>query len=208
MVGLAALGATLVLGNVAPASAQTADNPSATATDSTAADVGKFLGGAAVGLLTHEAGHLLFDVAFDARPGVGRVDFHGIPFFAITHRSDLSPKREYLVSSAGFHVQHLENEILLRKDLRHADAPFGKGMLAFNVITSAAYAGAAFAKTGPYERDTRGMADSVRVNERIMGVLILAPALLDTWRYLHPDAKRAAWTSRGFKVGLVLMVFR
>ena len=40
-------------------------------------------------------------------------------------------------------------------------APFAKGVLAFNVAASAAYAGAAFARTGPYERDTRGMASQL-----------------------------------------------
>src|SRR5262245_60278902 len=48
---------------------------------------GQFLGGAAVGLGTHEAGHVFFDVLFDAQPGLGKVNFHGLPFFAITHRS-------------------------------------------------------------------------------------------------------------------------
>jgi hypothetical protein len=52
------------------------------------AAVGGFLGGIAVGLAAHEAGHLFFDVIFDADPGIKRVEFHGIPFFAITHRDD------------------------------------------------------------------------------------------------------------------------
>ena len=170
----------------------------------------QFLGGAGVGLATHEAGHLLFDFIFDAEPRIKGVDFHGIPFFAITHRSDLSPRREYLVSSAGFLVQHVENELLLgrRPNLRHEHAPFLKGLFTFNILASSAYAGAAFARTGPYERDTRGMASASRVDERLIGVMVLAPALLDAWRYYHPDAKWAAWTSRGAKVGMVLLVIR
>jgi len=172
--------------------------------------VTRFVAGAAVALGTHEAGHLVFDFIFDADPGLTAVDFHGIPFFAITHRPNLSPRREYLVSSAGFTVQHLENEWLLgrRPNLRREHAPFLKGAFTFNVATSVAYAGAAFAKTGPYERDTRGMSGASRVDERVIGMLVLAPAVLDAWRYFHPESKWAAWTSRGAKVGLVLLVFR
>ena len=175
-----------------------------------AAQVGLFAAGAALGLGMHEGGHLVFDVIFDAGPSLRRVDFHGIPFFALTHDRVLSPRREFLVSSAGFGVQHVGSEWMLtrRPDLRHERAPFAKGILAFNVLTSAAYAGAAFAKTGPFERDTRGMADAVRIDERWIGVMVLAPAVLDTWRYFHPRSKWATWTSRGAKVGLVLLVLK
>jgi len=169
-----------------------------------------FIGGAGAGLITHEAGHVAFDFLFGADPHIKAVDFHGIPFFAITHRADLSARREFLISSAGFTVQHLENEWLLSRKphLRGEHAPFLKGMFTFNILTSAAYAGAAFAKTGPYERDTRGMASSSRVDERVIGAMVLAPAVLDAWRYFHPDAKWATWTSRGAKVGLFLLVIR
>ena len=36
----------------------------------------------------------------------------------------------------------------------------------------------------------------------------LAPAVLDTWRYLKPESRWAAWTSRAMKVGAVLMVVK
>ena len=81
-------------------------------------------------------------------------------------------------------------------------------MVAFNVLASVAYAGAAFARTGPTERDTRGMAHNARMDERAMGALLLAPAVLDTVRYYNPDAMWAAWISRGVKLGLVLLVLR
>lgn len=169
-----------------------------------------FLGGAAIGLAAHEAGHLLFAIAFDADPGIGKVDFHGIPFFALTHRSGLSPAREFTISSAGFWVQHATNEWLLtrRPRLRGERAPLLKGLFAFNVLASVAYAGAAFARTGPLERDTRGMAASLRVDERWMGALVLAPAALDTWRYFAPDGRVLVWISRVVKVGAVLLVFK
>lgn len=152
----------------------------------------------------------MFDVVFDADPRLESVDFHGVPFFALTHRKQLSPRREVVVSSAGFWVQHATNEWLLTKrpDLRREPAPFAKGVFAFNVLTSMAYSGAAFARTGPFERDTRGMADAARMDERWVGAMVLAPAVLDTWRYFRPDSKLAVWLSRGAKVGmLVLVVF-
>lgn len=113
------------------------------------------------------------------------------------------------MSSAGFWVQHAGNEWLLseRRPVRNR-GPVAKGIFTFNVLTSAAYAGAAFAKTGPVERDTRGMAESARVDERWIGALLLAPAVLDAWRSFHPDAKWAAWTSRGVKVGMGVLIVR
>ena len=169
-----------------------------------------FLGGAAIALAAHEAGHLFFDVVFDADPGVRRVEFHGIPFFALTHRTDLSPRREFTISSAGFWVQHGVNEWLLtaRPRLRQEGAPLLKGIFAFNVLASVAYSGAAFAKDGPQERDTRGMAASLGADERWMGTLILAPAVLDTWRYFDPDARVPVWISRAVKVAAVLLVIK
>lgn len=160
--------------------------------------------------MAHEAGHLTFDLIFDADPRFKRVDFHGVPFFALTHRKPLSPRREVAVSSAGFWVQHATNEWLLTKrpGLRREHAPFARGVFAFNVLTSMAYSGAAFARTGPYERDTRGIADAARVDERWVGAMVLAPAVLDTWRYFQPDSKLAVWLSRGAKLGMMVLVVR
>ena len=186
------------------AEAQPADSPSA------GKQVASFLTGAAIGLAAHEAGHVVANLAFGEKPGLGKVNFHGIPFFAITHRSGLPSHEEFIISSAGFWVQNAGNEWLLtrRPDLHSQDAPMKKGVFAFNVLASVAYSGAAFAKTGPDERDTRGMAAAARVDERWIGALVLAPALLDAWRYYHPDTKWATWASRGVKIGMVVMVVR
>jgi hypothetical protein len=172
--------------------------------------VGAFLGGFGVGLAAHESGHVLFDVIFDADPRITRVEFHGIPFFAITHDPGLPPRQEFAISSAGFWVQHATNEWLLTRNprLRSASSPFTKGVFAFNVGTSMAYSVAAFGRTGPAERDTRGMAESARIDEPWIGAVILAPALLDTWRYFDPDSKWPVWASRAAKVGAVLLIFR
>lgn len=178
--------------------------------DSAAVSTVKFLGGAALAFGMHEGGHLVFDVAFDAHPHLKKVEFGGIPFFAVAHDAGLSPRREFSVSSAGFWVQHATDEWLLAShpDLRAEHAMVLKGLLAFNVLTSIGYSMAAFARVGPYERDTRGMADSIGVSERVIGVAILAPALLDAYRYYRPDSKLAKWMSRGTKIGGVLLVMR
>jgi hypothetical protein len=170
----------------------------------------KFLGGGALALAAHESGHLLFNGIFDAHPGIKKVSFHGIPFFAITHDSGLSPRREVIIDSAGFWMQEAANELILsrRPNLRRERAPLLKGILAFNVLASVSYAGAAFARTGPLERDTRGMADALGWKEPWVGFLILVPAILDAVRYYHPEARWAAWGSRAAKIGGVVLVLR
>lgn len=177
-----------------------------------AASIVAFLGGAATALAAHEAAHLAFDFGFGANPRLARVDYGGIPFFAIAH-DPVSRRREYLISSAGFSAQHAISEWVLttRPGLRRDNAPFVKGAIAFNVLASVAYAGAAFSRTGPPERDTRGMAVSLGsggVNERWIGAMVLAPALLDGYRYFVPDSRWAPWVSRAAKIGLVVLVLR
>jgi len=178
--------------------------------DGTGESLGRFLGGALAGLGAHEMGHLLFDVVFDADPGIEKVSFKGLPFFAITHRGDVTPRQEYVISSAGFWMQHATSEWILSADpdLRHTAGSFRKGVLAFNVGASAVYAAAAFARTGPAERDTRSMAASLGIDERWVAVMILVPAVLDAVRYFRPDARWVAWSSRGVKIGLVLLVLK
>ena len=173
-------------------------------------DTVKFLAGGVLGLAIHESGHLVLDVVLDASPTVKGVTFGPFPFFAITHRADLSPRREFAISSAGFWMQDLSSEWLLttRPTLRDAHAPAAKGVLAFNVLNSAGYACAAFARAGPFERDTRGMAGSIGADERAIGALVLAPAVLDAIRYFKPEARWAKWASRAAKLGSVLLVIK
>ena len=169
----------------------------------------KFLGGMATGFAVHESGHLLFDVVFDASPEINRVSFIGIPFFAISHKNGLPARQEFTISSAGLQVQNLTSEWLLttHPNLRQQQAPFKKGWFAWNIVASTAYGVAAFARIGPYERDTRGMAASLGVSEPWIGGMVLAPAALDTWRYFHPESRWARWTSRIVKTGAIALIF-
>ena len=172
-------------------------------------DTAKLIGGAAVGLAIHESAHVVADFANGVSPGVKKVTFGPLPFFAITH-DPVSPGREFVISSSGFWAQHAVSEYLLttRPSLRDEHAPVLKGLLAFNVLTSAAYSVAAFARTGPDERDTRGMAISARVDEPVIGVLILAPAIFDAARYVGVRKGWVVWASRAAKIGGVLLVIR
>ncbi len=177
---------------------------------SAASKFGRVLLGGAAGLGIHESGHLVADWAFDEKVVVKKVDYKGIPFFALSHAPDLSPRREYVVSSAGFWSQYLYSEQILTHHPRLKDeqSPLRKGLLTFHIVTSLVYSGAAFGKTGPVERDTRGMASSRRISERWIGVMVLAPAILDAYRYFNAGARWASWASRGAKMGSVALVLR
>jgi len=172
-------------------------------------DLGAFLAGAAVGLVAHEAGHLILDSAVGADVEFKKVNAGPFPFFAITHQP-VTAGREFAISSAGFWVQHATDELILtqRTHLRSEHAPFIKGVLAFNVLTSIGYAVAAFAQRGPEERDTRGIAASARVDEPWIGVTVLAPALLDGARYYKADVPWLKWASRAAKAGGALLIIR
>jgi len=175
-----------------------------------AGSAARFLAGGAIAFGVHEGGHVLFGQLFGTKTGLRRVSFAGIPFFAITHDGTLTRRRQYVVSSAGFWTQQATSEVLLtvRPRLRYENSPLLDGILAFDVLASVAYAGTAFARYGPYERDTRSMAATLGVNERWVGLLVLLPAILDAYRYFNPDANWAAWASRGVKAGGVLLVLR
>jgi hypothetical protein len=194
----------------ARACAQSTPGQAARPREHIVADVARFLAGGALALGVHEGGHLFFDAVFDADPHITRVQFGPFPFFAIAHRPDLSPRREFTVSSAGFWVQEATNEWLLAKrpNLRREHAPLAKGVFAFNVLNSIGYGAVALAKAGPAERDTRGMAASISVDERAIAAIVLAPALVDAYRYFRPESNWAKWASRIAKAGGVLLVIK
>ncbi len=167
------------------------------------------LAGASMGLVVHESGHLITGALFDAHPGTKPIRYAGIPFFAITHEP-VTRQQEFVISSAGFWMQHVGTEWLLtaRPHLRDESRPFLKGVLIFNLATSAMYAGAAIGRLGPPERDPLGMSRSLGRSgwpEPVIGALILAPALLDGYRYLKPDQRWAVWASRGVKAAFMAL---
>jgi len=192
---------SLTLAVASPVAAQT---PSASTPPSRIVQTARVLTGAAAGLVVHETGHLVFGAALDAHPRLARIDYGGVPFFAI-HHDNVSARREFAISSAGFWMQHAGSEWVLsaRPRLEQESAPFVKGVLVFNLAASAVYGISAFGRFGPPERDPRSMAASLGrdgVPEPAIGVLILAPAALDFYRYGHPNARWAVWTSRSIKI--------
>jgi hypothetical protein len=209
--GTATRSASAVIVLVCAAAPLHAQQPQPTSTSPriSTTDIAQFFAGAALGLGLHESGHLILDAAFGASPGIRKVSAGFIPFFAITHHP-VSPAREFAISSAGFWVQHATSEILLtrRSDLRHEHAPIAKGLLAFNVLTSATYAGAAFVRRGPVERDTRGMAVSADLGEPWIGVSILVPAALDAARYYRPRSRWLRWGSRASKAAGAMLILK
>jgi len=169
-----------------------------------------FLGGAAAGLGIHETGHVIFSATFDANPRVEPLHYGVIPFFKIEH-DPVTRRQEFVISSAGFWMQYVDSEWILtaRPDLRHEHQPFLKGMLAFDLAASTVYSIAALGQFGPLERDTRGMAVSLGKDgwpEPVVGVIVLAPAALDGYRYLHPESRWAQWASRSAKIASVVLV--
>ena len=202
--------ALLLLASCAgPASAQDGTPAAPASSRPSAGTIATFLGGAALGLGIHESGHVATALLFDADPGIKGVSFGPIPFFAITH-DPVSPAREYAISAAGFWMQAASSEWILTRqpNLRDERAPLAKGVLAFHVAASTAYAFAAFAGVGPQERDTLSMAASLRCKESWVGAMVLAPAAFDVWRYRNPESTWARWASRAAKVGLVMAVIR
>lgn len=147
----------------------------------------KFLAGAAVGAGLHEAGHLA----------------------AGWKRYDVSRRRAIAATSAGFWAQYLTTETVLTRHphLRSNRSPFLKGVIAFHLVTSAGYTVLAMTQSGPHGRDTLDMSQAIGVNERWIGALVLAPAVVDGIRYLRPEARWAKWLSRGIKLGSVALVY-
>lgn len=108
----------LLLAGPMPASARPETEAAQQRDHSAGKRIASFLAGAATGLATHEAGHVVMNLALGEKPGIRKVDFHGISFFAITHSQGLPHRKEFAISSAGFWVQHAANEWLVRPPAR------------------------------------------------------------------------------------------
>jgi hypothetical protein len=207
---------------VAPGRAQVASEPPS----STARTLGLGSLGFVTGFLAHESGHLAANLMLGNVPAFeGLMVFGFIPFFAITPRincyGDECTKHDgerfaaghrgkYAIVSAGYNVQHLTDEVLLtrRPGLRFEDAPYQKGVLAFNVFLSCMYAFAALTGLQDPHGDMAGMARLSNVHHVPLAFALLAPAALDTFRYFVPGSQRwSAWVSRGTKLAFVGLNF-
>jgi hypothetical protein len=52
------------------------------------------------------------------------------------------------------------------------------------------------------------MAQGLGVSEGTVGLVVLSPAVLDVYRYLHPDSTWARWAARIAKAGSVVLVVK
>ena len=166
--------------------------------------------GDGLGLATHEGGHLVANWLLESEPYLRRVQGGRIPFFAVTHFDSLPARHEFIVSSAGIWAQFVAAEWILTSSphLRRERAPIKKGILAFHVATSTLYGIASFGEMGPPERDTRGIALGWGRREEWVGISVVAPGILDAYRYFHPTAKWARCASRLSKGMLLVPLLR
>jgi hypothetical protein len=187
--------------------------------------VALFVAGGATAFLAHEGCHALANFAFGNTPRLERVSFVGVvPFFTVSPGiqcvGDTCVKRDgqpfadgrpglYTILTAGLQCQHLADEIMLTSEprLKDREAPFRKGMLAFNTITSVAYVAANWLGAEPAAGDLAGVYRDTRAPRTLTNVLVLGAAALDIARFLAPDAPALPWLSRAAKLGVTGITF-
>jgi hypothetical protein len=202
------------------------DEPEATITDVNSwRSAGRFLAGVATGFFAHEAGHILANLVQGNVPQIqGIWGFGFIPFFTVAPRISCYEGHcvkhngeplstgvggKVAITSAGFNVQHVTDELLLSFEprLRYRVAPYRKGLLAFNVLLSVGYAISAITRIENPEGDLSSTARLMGVPPEVYACTLLAIAGLDTYRYFVPDSRWAPWVSRGAKVAFIGVVF-
>jgi hypothetical protein len=200
------------------------EGPAAQVPSSWGRDLGLGAAGAVSGFLLHESGHLLANLLLGNVPNVhGTRVWGALPFFVIRPRIDCTGDHctkhnghefgpgqngAFFIVTAGFHAQHATDEILLTRtpNLRQRDAPFQKGLLAFNVFLSVFYAAGTFTGLEDPYGDLGGAARRSGMHEAWLAT-VLAPAALDTYRYFVPCTRWAPWVSRASKASLFGLTF-
>ena len=194
-----------------------------------AASFARRLGLGAAGVLTaflaHETGHIFANLMMGNNPHFeGTLVFGFVPFVVvspgITCRGERCVDRSgehfaggrrgnYFIVTAGFHVQHLLDEVLLgaEPNLRTRAAPFQKGMLLFNLFLSCLYAGGAFTGLEDPHGDLVNAATLSGFHEAWLASLLLVPVALDAYRFFVPSSRWSPWVSRGAKAALLGLNF-
>jgi hypothetical protein len=181
--------------------------------------------GAVSAFVLHETGHVVANLLMGNVPKFSGTRVFGfIPFVVIRPRitcegdhctknngETFGPGRNgvFFIATAGFHVQNVTDEVLLtlHPDLMARDAPFQKGMLAFNVFWSTMYAVGAYTGLEDPHGDLAGAARRSGMHEAWLATVVLAPAVLDTYRYFAPSSRWAPWVSRASKAALFGLTF-
>jgi hypothetical protein len=187
-----------------------------------------FAAGAATAFFAHETCHVMVNLMLGSHPYFSKVNFHGIPFFSITPSVSClpsgcynqgsgtpwapGPRGMYAIVSAGYQCQQIGNEIILSTDpnLRYKEAPFRKGVLAFNIALSMGYAIANWVGTEPNAGDSAYLDLLTRhhLPPGVIAAAIFMPAIIDAIRFFAPESW-LPWLSRLSKtalIGLVLAV--
>ena len=151
-----------------------------------------FLLGAGAGFVAHEMGHMFTDLILGKRVDFVEVHLGPFPFFAIQPCCNLSRQELYTISSAGFMVQYVNSELIywVSPRIRSQRHAFLKGVLALDVGLSIGYAITGFlpSKIAPAQSDVNSMARGLGVPSWEVGLMILVPAMIDTYRYLVPSS--------------------
>ncbi len=180
-----------------------------------------FLAGAATAFVGHESCHVIANLVQGNTPRIESVRFLGfVPFFTISPGIDCNrgrctrrngtpfgpgPRGLYLIVSAGFECQHVSDEVILTLEpkLRQREAPFRKGVVAFNTLTSIGYAVANWLSLEASAGDLHGMDEVSQVPRGVAALMIFTPAILDLGRYFFPDWRFLPWVSRASKTAII-----
>lgn len=156
------------------------------------ADYGLLLSGALVAFVSHETGHLVFDGIFRTNPHLTPVSLGPLPFFAIEPRDIESNRELYVITQAGFLVEGLYTEAILRRnpELFHHHRPFMEGMLAFHAVLDLSYAITGFVHRGPPQSDVHSMARASGIPSWGIGCMLTLPLVFDFVRYFRPQTRR------------------
>ncbi|MBI3812543.1 MAG: hypothetical protein HY283_10130 [Nitrospirae bacterium] len=183
-----------------------------------ASDYAWFAAGGLSGFVIHESAHAAVAESLGLRPRL-EIRHKPVPFAIIKY--DLIPvkdssgeityytdrdgnpisnggQKRFVIASAGINSQNIVSEWILTQYPRLADEsrPYLKGILAFDILTSMGYA--LVGRKDP-DGDLRGMSEALKVNDLIIGGIVLLPAAMDLYRYYHPDSVWAPWLDRGAK---------
>ena len=178
------------------------------------------------GFIAHELGHVLMNLSYGVVPTFEGLRYGGfIPFFRISPGVNCNETGcfyvdtgapfqggrtgVYLITSAGFNVQHFGSELILSLDpkVRYHRSPFQKGMLFFNFSLSAGYVLSTWFQVKPPIGDIHGMARAAQLNPNWVALIVLIPTGLDLYRFFLPDSKWAPWVSRAAKATFIGVSF-
>lgn len=178
-------------------------------------DFGWLALGAASGFVGHELGHIVTDFMTLHHPTFHATKTGPFYFFAIQPCcGDLSHAEEYAIASAGLVVNDLSSELILQISprIRSRHAPYMKGVLLADIGLELGYAISGFIQSAhpkgfPAQSDVGSMSRALGVAPWRVSLSVMAPALIDLYRYFVPRSSFMPWVgiqSKMFMAGLVI----